>query len=135
LTIGVLVAVSSLLMTGALLPAHGWNSRQAAVDEIGRFIYRARAVALRSGRNASLVRDGSTLTVYGDSGGTSIPVGRSIDLRTGYGVNLWATQDTLTFDPRGFVRSTAPVFVVTSKQAADTVCVPTSRDPDGTRCR
>ena len=134
LALGVLIAVGGLLMTGALLPAHGWGSRQAAVDEVGRFIYRARAVALHSARTAWLVRSGSTLTVYADSGGTSIAV-RSIDLQAGYGVNLWATKDTLTFDPRGFVRSTAPVFVITSKQTADTICVPTSHDPYGTACR
>ena len=134
LTIAVLVAVGSLLMTGALLPARGWSSRQGAVDEVGRFIYRARAVALRSARTASLVRSGSVLTVYVDSAGKSIPV-RSVDLHAGYAVNLWATKDTLTFDPRGFVRSTAPVFVITGKQTADTICVPTSHDPYGTACR
>jgi hypothetical protein len=135
LTIGVLIAVGSLLMKGALVPAQEWNSRQSAVDAAGRYIYKTRAFALRSSRNTWLVRDGNVLTVYIDSAGTPTAVGNSLDLRARYGVNLSATQDTLAFDPRGFVRSSAPVFVLSNKRGRDTVCVPGAREPERARCR
>lgn len=134
-TIGILIAVGSVLMTGAIMPAHEWNSRQSAVDAAGRYIYKARALALRSSRNTWLVRDGSVLTVYIDSAGKEIAVGNPLDLRAEYAVNLSATQDTLAFDPRGFVPASAPVFVLTSKRGRDTVCVPGARDPEAARCR
>lgn len=135
LTIAILIAIGSLFMTRALLPAQEWRSRQAAIDDTGRYIYKTRAIALRSARNTWLVRDGSVLTVYIDSAGTATPIGKSIDLREQYGVSLDATRDTLAFDPRGFVRSPAPIFVVSSKHAKDVVCVPGARDVDPSDCR
>ena len=135
ITIAVLVAVGSLFMTRALLPAQEWRSRQGAIDDTGRYIYKARAIALRSSRNTWLVRDGNVLTVFIDSAGTPTRVGSSIDLRDRYGVNLDATRDTVAFDPRGFVRSSAPIFVLRSKHTKDIVCVPGTRDPYGSSCR
>jgi hypothetical protein len=135
LAIGVLIAVGSVLMSGAAIPAHEWNARQSAADAAGRYIYKARAFALRSSRNSWLVRDGSVLTVYVDSAGIPTRVGSSLDVRERYGVNLSATRDTLEFDPRGFVRSGAPVFVLTSRRGSDTVCVPGATDPEAGRCR
>lgn len=136
LTIAVLIAIGSVFMTRALLPAQEWRSRQSAIDDTGRYIYKTRAIALRSSRNTWLVRDGNVLTIYIDSAGTRAPIGNSLDLRDRYGVNLDATRDTLAFDPRGFVRSSAaPIFVLSSKHAKDIVCVPGARDLDGSSCR
>lgn len=123
LTLVVIIAVLCMMSGRPLLSAHEWNSRQSAIDATDRYLFRARAAALRASRNSWFIRDGNVVEVLLDSAGTAVRVAPPIDLGRRYGVAISMQSDTVAFDPRGFIRAGESAFVISNARGADTVCI------------
>ena len=80
---------------------------------------------------STLVRNGSTILIFGDSATTRVQLGKTLDVAARYGVTLTSntspavTRDSVFFDPRGVVSGTVTNWkiIVTKGTKADTVCV------------
>ncbi len=121
----VITGVMAAVVTKPIMRTWKESSRQAAGREAAALIYRARAAAVQRSRTTWFVRTGNTVKILTDSSGKVVPYGRPIDLGSRHGVSVNATRDTITFDPRGFSRFTAPAprLIVGNSAGADTICL------------
>src|SRR5690348_2615985 len=87
----VVFAVASVLiaLTGrSISSAFAGNSRSSAVRVASATLFQTRSLAIQRSAKATLVHAGNTLIVYGDSLGTRVQVGRTVDLNQRYGVTI-----------------------------------------------
>lgn len=124
---GVIIAISGK----GLAAAYSGNSRSSATRVVSTTLFQARAVAIQRSRQSWLVRSGNTLKVLGDSLGTHVQVGKTVDLAQRYNVTLASvaaptpTDTVISFDSRGLITGsvTALKIIVNKGSQADTVCV------------
>lgn len=123
---GVLIAISGK----GLSSAYAGNSRSSAVRVVGTTLFQARAIAIQRSRQSWLVRSGNTIKIVGDSLGTKVQLGRTVDLNQRYGVTLSSVstpsgRDSISFDPRGLITGTTTAYkiIITKGSKKDTVCV------------
>jgi len=123
---GVLIAITGK----GLASAFAGNSRTSAVRVVGTTFFQARAIAIQRSRQSWLVRSGNTIKIVGDSLGTKVQLGRTVDLNQRYGVTLSSAstpsgRDSISFDPRGLITGTTTAYkiIVTKGTKKDTVCV------------
>jgi type II secretory pathway pseudopilin PulG len=123
---GVIIAISGK----GLSAAFAGNSRTSAVRVVGTTLFQARAIAIQRSRQSWLVRSGNTIKIVGDSSGTKVQLGTTVDLSQRYSVTLAsvstpAGRDTVSFDPRGLITGTTTAYkiIITKGTKADTVCV------------
>ena len=121
----VITGVMAAVATKPILRTWKESSRQAAGREAATILYRARAAAVQRSRTTWFVRSGTTVKILTDSAGVVVPYGRPVDLGARHGVLVGATRDTITFDPRGFSRFTAPAprLIMSNSAGADTLCL------------
>jgi prepilin-type N-terminal cleavage/methylation domain-containing protein len=121
-----ILAVVYALSFRSVASAFSGNARQSATREIGAYLFRARAAAIRRSRAVWLVRNGNTLKILVDSSGSQVQLGTTLDVAARHGATLTATRDTIaSFDQRGFVQLLSPAsqIVVAKGAKADTLCV------------
>ena len=123
---GVLIA----LCGKGLSSAYAGNSRSSAVRVVSATLFQARAIAIQRSRQSWLVRSGNTIKILGDSSGTKVQIGQTLDANQRYGVTLSSVstpsgRDTVSFDPRGLITGTTTAYkiIITKGANADTVCV------------
>ncbi|HEY2856440.1 MAG TPA: prepilin-type N-terminal cleavage/methylation domain-containing protein [Gemmatimonadaceae bacterium] len=125
------VAAVLIAITGkGISSAFAGNSRSSAVRVASTTLFQARAVAIQRSRQSWLVRSGNTIKILGDSLGTKVQVGPTVDLNQRFGVTLSsistpASRDTVSFDSRGLITGTTTAYsiVITRGSNSDTVCV------------
>lgn len=99
---------------------------RSARTQTAIYLAQAHALAIQRGREARFIRSGNTVTVTVDSSGTQVVYGRTHDLSREHGVSIpLTTQDTISFDARGFATnvSTTAKVVLTRDGMRDSVCV------------
>jgi prepilin-type N-terminal cleavage/methylation domain-containing protein len=124
---GVLIAISGK----GISSAYAGNSRTSATRVVSTTLFQARAVAIQRSRQSWLVRSGNTMKILGDSLGTKVQLGKTVDLAQRYSVTLGSvatptpTDTTISFDSRGLITGTTTSLkiIVTKGSKADTVCV------------
>ena len=124
---GVLIAISGK----GISSAYAGNSRSSATRVVSTTLFQARAVAIQRSRQSWLVRSGNTIKILGDSLGTKVQLGKTVDLAQRYSVTLGsvatptATDTTISFDSRGLITgtTTALKIIISKGSKADTVCV------------
>jgi prepilin-type N-terminal cleavage/methylation domain-containing protein len=124
---GVIIAITGK----GLSAAYSGNSRSSATRMVSTTLFQARAVAIQRSRQSWLVRSGNTIKILGDSLGTQVQVGKTLDLAQRYSVTLGsvatpnAGDTTISFDSRGLITGsvTSLKIIVTKGSTADTVCV------------
>ena len=122
-----------ILMTAIAFPklkeARRAASMQSARIQVEAYLGVARSVAIRNGVRAVLTREGNTIRIMADSGGTLVLVVRPVQLDSVSHVNLDATVDTIIYDNRGNALNldgSGEKFYITSRIDAtsrDSVCV------------
>jgi prepilin-type N-terminal cleavage/methylation domain-containing protein len=125
------VAAVLIAITGkGISSAFAGNSRSSAVRIASTTLFQTRAVAIQRSRQSWLVRSGNTIKILGDSLGTKVQVGPTVDLNQRFGVTLSsistpASRDTVSFDSRGLITGTTTAYsiVITRGANSDTVCV------------
>lgn len=122
---GIIIAITGK----GLASAYAGNSRTSATRMAGTSLFQARAIAIQRSQKSYLVRNGNTLIIYGDSSGTRVQLGKTLDLNQRYGVTLASniplvTRDSVMFDSRGLITGTTPLYkiYITKGTKADTVC-------------
>jgi len=123
---GVLVAITGQQLSSAF----SGNSRSSASRMAGAALFQARAIAIQRSRTATLVRNGNTIMIFGDSLGTRVQLGKTLDLSQRYSVTLAGTspsptRDSVMFDSRGLLIGTVTPYsiIVTKGTKSDTVCM------------
>lgn len=124
---GIIIAITSK----GIASAYSGNSRSSATRVVSSTLFQARALAVQRARQAWLVRNGNTIKILGDSSGTQVQLGKSVDLAQRYGVTLTsvatptATDTTVSFDSRGLITGTVTglKIIVTKGSKSDTLCV------------
>ena len=126
---GIIIAITGR----GIASAYAGNNRSSATRVVASTFFQARAVAIQRSMRSTLVRNGSTILIFGDSANaaTRVQVGKTVDLAARYGVTLTSntspavTRDSVFFDPRGVVSGTVPNWkvIVTKGTKSDTVCV------------
>jgi len=101
------------------------SSRRAASREVASYLIRARSAAVQRGRQTWFVRTGNTIKIVTDSSGTKVVYGKPLQMFERHGVTMLATQDSVSFDSRGFTTLIVPTprFIVQAATGADTLCV------------
>jgi Tfp pilus assembly protein FimT len=101
------------------------SSRKAAAREVASYLIPARAAAVQRSRQTWFVRTGNTIKVVTDSAGVKVVYGKALNMMERHGVTIWASKDSISFDPRGFTTLIvpAPKITVTAGAAADTICI------------
>ena len=123
---GIIIAITGK----GLASAYAGNSRTSASRMAGTSLFQARAIAIQRSQKSYLVRNGNTLIIYGDSSGTRVQIGKTLDLNQRYGVTLGSniapavSRDSVMFDSRGLITGTTPLYkiYITKGSTADTVC-------------
>jgi len=131
LVVCVIAAVLIAISGKGLSSAYAGNSRSSATRVVSTTLFQARALAIQRSRQSWLVRSGNTLKVLGDSLGTKVQLGKTVDLAQRYNVTLGSvaapvlTDTSISFDSRGLITgsTTALKIIVTKGSQADTVCV------------
>ncbi len=124
---GVIIAISGR----GLSSAYAGNKRSSATRVVSATLFQARAVAIQRSRQSWFVRSGNTIKVLGDSLGTKVQVGKTVDLSQRYGVTLFtvatpnAGDTTISFDSRGLITGTVTALkvIVNKGTTYDTLCV------------
>ena len=126
---GIIIAITGR----GIASAYAGNNRSSATRVVASTFFQARAVAIQRSMRSTLVRNGSTILIFGDSASaaTRVQVGKTVDLAARYGVTLTSntspavTRDSVFFDPRGVVSGAVTNWkvIVTKGTKADTVCV------------
>jgi len=124
---GVVIAISGK----GIASAYAGNSRQSATRVVGTTLFQARAVAIQRSQKSTLVRSGNTVMIFGDSLGTRVQLGKTVDLAQRYSVSLGSnvlpavSRDSVMFDARGLLTGTTTNYkiIITKGTKADTVCV------------
>ena len=124
---GVIIAISGK----GLASAYAGNSRSSATRMVSTTLFQARAVAIQRSRQSWLVRSGNTIKILGDSLGTKVQLGKTVDLAQRYNVTLGSiaaptvTDTSISFDSRGLITGTTTSLkiIVNKGSQADTVCV------------
>lgn len=124
---GLIIAITGR----GIASAYAGNNRSSATRVVASTFFQARAVAIQRSMRSTLVRNGSTILIFGDSATTRVQVGKTVDLAARYGVTLTSntspavTRDSVFFDPRGVVSGTVTNWkvIVTKGTKSDTVCV------------
>lgn len=101
------------------------TSLRGAKQRTTSYIVMARAAAIQSGQQVSVVRVGDTLKVTMDSGGTRINLGPRYNMRSEYGVVMTPTKDSIAFDQRGLALGLASIekYRFTRSGKTDSVCI------------
>lgn len=124
---GVIIAITGKQIAAA----YAGNSRSSATRVVSTTLFQARALAIQRSRQSWLVRSGNTMKILGDSLGTKVQLGKTVDLAQRYSVTLGsiatptATDTTISFDSRGLITGTVTSLkiTVTKGSKVDTVCV------------
>ena len=123
---GVIIAITGR----GIASAYAGNSRTSATRVVSSTLFLARAIAIQRSRQSWLVRSGNTIKILGDSSGTKVQLGTTVDLGQRYGVTLTSAstpllRDTVSFDSRGLITGTTTAYkvIVTKGSQADTLCV------------
>jgi type II secretory pathway pseudopilin PulG len=123
---GILIAITGK----GLASAFSGNSRTSAVRMAGGALFQTRALAIQRSRTSTLVRSGNTILIFGDSLGTRVQVGKTLDLSQRFSVTLSGTspspaRDSVMFDSRGLLIGTVTPYriIVTKGTKSDTVCM------------
>ena len=124
---GVIIAISGR----GLSSAYAGNTRSSATRVVSATLFQARAVAIQRSRQSWFVRSGNTIKVLGDSLGTKVQVGKTVDLAQRYGVTLFTVatpnplDTTISFDSRGLITGTVTALkvIVNKGTTYDTLCV------------
>ena len=124
---GVIIAITGR----GIASAYAGNSRTSATRVVSSTLFQARAIAIQRSRQSWLVRSGNTLKILGDSSGTKVQLGKTLDVSQRYGVTLTSvaspliTDTTVSFDSRGLITGSVTAFkiIVTKGSLADTLCV------------
>lgn len=126
----VVVLILFAVLTALSIPRlHGAQSSaglRSARTETAIYLAQAHALAIQRGREARFLRSVNTISVTVDSSGTQVLYGRPHDLSGEDKVTIPSTtQDTISFDARGFATniSTVAVVVLTRDGMRDSVCV------------
>ena len=117
------------VVTGLSIPRLQGVNSSAAVKS-GRmatasYLAQARSIAIQRGREARFVRSGNNISVTVDSSGTQVTYLRVRNLNTTQGLTLTATQDLISFDPRGYAIGVGSTqrFTMVRDGIRDSVCV------------
>jgi hypothetical protein len=94
-------------------------------------LFQARAIAIQRSRQSWFVRSGNTIKILGDSLGTQVQLGKTVDLAQRYGVTLSSvatpiiTDTIISFDSRGLITGTVTALkvIVNKGTTYDTLCV------------
>src|SRR5689334_3642933 len=131
LVVCVIAGVIIAIFGKGLASAYSGNSRQSATRVVSTTLFQARALAIQRSRKAYLVRSGNTIKVLGDSSGTNVQLGPTINVQQRFGATLntaatpIVTDTIVTFDSRGLITGTVTsmkIMVIKGSQA-DTLCV------------
>lgn len=123
---GIIIAITGR----GIASAYAGNNRSSATRVVGSSLFQARALAIQRSMRSTLVRNGSTILIFGDSATSRMQLGKTLDVGSRYGVTLTSnvspavTRDSIFFDPRGIVTGVVVPFkiIVTKGSKADTVC-------------
>ena len=124
---GIIIAITGR----GIASAYAGNNRSSATRVVGSTLFQARAVAIQRSMRSTLVRNGSTILIFGDSATTRVQLGKTLDVAARYGVTLTSnvtptvTRDSVFFDPRGALTGSITNYkiIVTRNSKSDTVCV------------
>jgi type II secretory pathway pseudopilin PulG len=126
---GIIIAITGR----GIASAYAGNNRSSATRVVGATLFQARALAIQRSMRSTLVRSGSTILIFGDSGSaaTRVQLGKTVDVNQRYGVTLTSnvsptvTRDSVFFDPRGVLTGSITNYkiIVTRNSKSDTVCV------------
>ena len=131
LVVCVIACVIIAISGKGLASAYAGNSRSSATRVVSTTLFQARAIAIQRSRQSWLVRSGNTIKILGDSLGTKVQLGKTVDLAQRYSVTLGSvaapttTDTSISFDSRGLITGTTTSLkiIVTKGSQADTVCV------------
>jgi prepilin-type N-terminal cleavage/methylation domain-containing protein len=126
---GIIIAITGR----GIASAYAGNNRTSASRVVSSTLFQARALAIQRSMRSTLVRSGSTILIFGDSGSaaTRVQLGKTVDVNQRYGVTLTSNvspaipRDSIFFDPRGVLTGAVTNYkiIVTKGTKADTVCV------------
>src|SRR5438270_2539569 len=77
---GVIIAITGKSLSAAF----AGNSRISAARVVGTTLFQAKAIAIQRSRQSTLVRTGNTIKITGDSLGTQVQLGKTVDLGQRY---------------------------------------------------
>ena len=97
---------------------------RSARDEVVSYFMRAHAVAIQRGQRTHVRIVGDRMSVVTEDGGVEQTVLAS-DLNATHGVSLYASQNQITYDPRGFAQNLGGGgrVVVTRETRSRPVCL------------
>ena len=124
---GIIIAITGR----GIASAYAGNNRSSATRVVGSSLFQARALAIQRSMRSTLVRNGSTIMIFGDSGTTRVQLGKTLDVAARYGVTLTSNvtpavaRDSVFFDPRGALTGSITNYkiIITRSSKSDTVCV------------